>query len=771
MEDVPQKRKKVLGVSRALIVRTVILLIVCGIAAFVLLAAKLYDIQITDSGKYETSALTAQLRKSRIIASRGTIFDVNGKILAMSAAAENVFISPFEIDRDDQDVSLIANGLSAILDVDSDTIVEMAAKTWSEYEVVKYKVENEEARLVRKLISEYELKGIHLEHASKRYYPNNRLASQIIGYVRNDNTGIEGLEYYYNKYLTGVNGRQITLRNAKGEDLRFTEYEDYYDAQNGDNITLTLDTRIHNYVERHLERAIVDYDVQNGGMCIVMNAKTGEILAMASYPNYDPNDFMKISDSEIEKLSHIEDEQEYTQAYNDARYLQWRNRAIADTYEPGSVFKILTLAMSLEENIATPGSTFYCSGSMEVRGRNNTDHEPIPLHCWHRNGHGQQTLNKAIQNSCNLVCVDLALSLGAEKFYKYIDAFGLFDKTGFENSAEGKSLWWDRKVFFDRNNHSQLASASFGQTFTVTPIQMITAATAAINGGYLMQPYIVKQITDGDGNIIKANEPTVVRQVISSETSEAVRKILTDVVETGTGKNARIRGYTIGGKTGTSENVAQIATRKENAPKDYIVSFFGFAPADDPEIVILLLLDTPSHDTGIYISGGSMAAPVVGSMLTDILPLYLGLTPKYSEEELKDINVRMPRVIGKNVDEASTILSNLGFDVSVIGEGSVIREQLPAPNAYIASGLNVKIYTESEQSHEDVTVPQLSGMSYNDAKHALENRGMFIRTTGAPRSDSRVIVSIQSIPADQEVAYGSVIEVTLIDKDIVERRE
>jgi len=747
-------------------IRTVFLLAVCGVVAFVVLAAKLYEVQIGSNGQYEALALDNQLSQSTITASRGTIFDTNGKILAISAAVENVFISPYEIDRDGQDAAIIANGLSGILGVTYESVLEKAARTASQYQVIQQKVESEQADQVRRFISENGISGVYLEAASKRYYPNNSLASQVLGFVGTENKGLDGLEQRYDEYLTGVNGRRVRLRNAKGTDLMFSEFDDYYDARDGNNITLTIDATIQYFVEKHLDKAIVDYDVQNGAMCIAMNAKTGAILAMANHPNFNPNDFRSLSESEMERLSSIEDEEAYKEEFLKAQYLQWRNRSLADTYEPGSVFKIITLAMSLEENIVSRNSVFNCRGLKEIQGRE----EDKPVRCWRRWGHGEQTLTEAMQNSCNIACVEMGLKLGARTFYKYIDAFGLRDKTGLDASAEGRSLWWDDSVFFARYNQSQLASATFGQTFTVTPIQMITAATAAINGGYLMQPYIVKQVTDSSGRIIEAAEPTVRRQVISSETSATVRGILESVVSTGTGTNAQIIGYSVGGKTGTSENVVQIAQRAENAPKDYIVSFCGFAPADDPEIVILLLLDTPSRKTGISISGGSMAAPVVGNMLADILPLCLGIMPKYTEDDLKDINVDMPRITDKSVEQAKQLLYGLGFECSVVGDGDDVTGQLPLTNAHVASGVTAIIYAGEEVPQEAAEVPQLYGMSYSAAKKALENRGLFIRTSGAPKSNNKVAVSVQSIPAGQEVSYGSVVEVTLIDKDVIELR-
>jgi stage V sporulation protein D (sporulation-specific penicillin-binding protein) len=736
-----------------LLVRTMFLLAVCGIVAFFVLAARLYDLQITNSAHYEALALSNQLSQTTLTASRGTIYDTNGKILAMSAAVENVFISPFEIDQHDQNLALIANGLSTILEVERDSILEKAARTNSMYQVIMPRVENDKARQIREFISEHKIRGVYLEPATKRYYPNNNLASHVIGFVGTENIGLDGLELQFDDFLTGVSGRKVRLTNARGANLMFSDFEDHFDALDGYNITLTIDSSVQYFVEKHLEQAILNYDVLNGAMCIAMNARTGAILAIANYPNYDPNDFLRVSDREMDRLSLVLDEDEFREELRAAQFRQWRNRSLSDTYEPGSVFKVITYAMALEEGIASPGNTYNCAGSMQILGSETN------RHCWRRRGHGLMTLEQAMESSCNIVCIQLGLNLGSSTFYKYIDAFGLFNRTGLDNRAEGRSIWWEERVFFDARNHSQLASASFGQTFKVTPIQMITAVTATINGGFLMQPYIVSQITDSSGNIIESTEPTVVRQVISGDTSAIMRGMLEDVVRSGTGRNAQVMGYRIGGKTGTSENTEQMAARGEddNSRKDYIVSFVGFAPADDPEIVILLLLDTPSHDTGIAISGGSMAAPVVGNMLADILPLSLGVVPQYTEDNFKDINVHVPRVIGRNVEDAEEMLIGLGFEVTVVGEGASVDGQLPMQNAHVASGTMVIIYAGEEVPMQSVTVPQLFGMNYSDARRALESAGMFIRATGAPRSDGRVRVSVQSIPAGPGICWKKLI--------------
>ncbi|MCL2627550.1 MAG: penicillin-binding transpeptidase domain-containing protein [Oscillospiraceae bacterium] len=760
-------KRKTEKLSHTLLIRTLFLLSVCGVAAFILLAFRLYDIQITNNAYYEARTLSSQLRETTINASRGTIYDTNGKILAMSGPVENVFISPREISEKEQDVRFIAEGLSYILGVDFLLVMERAARTSSQYQVIKPKVDSNEAQRVREFIKDHSIKGIYLEPAVMRYYPNDHLASHLLGFVGTEDTGLDGLERRFNSVLTGVNGRDIRLTNAKGADLMLAGFGDYFPARHGYDITLTLNTSIQYYIEKHLQQAIIDYDVKSA-MCIAIDTNTFEILALANYPTFDPNNFLRISDTELDRLMDIEDEEEFAEAYLAAQYRQWRNRSLSDSYEPGSVFKIITLAMVLEENKANPDTILECDGSIEVRLYEDVSQR----NCWRRWGHGSQTLSSAIHNSCNVACVKMGLSVGAQAFYKYIDAFGLFDKTGLDNAAEGRSLWWPESIFFDRGNETQLASASFGQTFKVTPIQMITAAAATINGGYMMQPYLVKQVTDSEGNILEANEPTMLRQVLSNETSAAMRTILEDVVNLGTGKNAHVRGYKIGGKTGTSENVEQLAKREEGdtSNKDYIASFIGFAPADDPQIMILLLLDTPSHDTGIYISGGNMAAPVVGKMFADILPMSLGILPEYSDEDFKDINVHVPRITGRSVDEAIEMLELQGFAYKIVGESGVVTGQLPVPNANVASGTQIVIYTNSELPRHPVIMPNLYGMNYQSAKEALAACGLFIRTTGAPKSDSKALVSVQSISIGREVLYGSVVEVTLIDADASERR-
>ncbi|MDR2615446.1 MAG: PASTA domain-containing protein, partial [Oscillospiraceae bacterium] len=450
--------------------------------------------------------------------------------------------------------------------------------------------------------------------------------------------------------------------------------------------------------------------------------------------------------------------EEYSAALAEARQRQWRNKAISDTYEPGSVFKIMTLAMALEEGLVDESSTFYCGGTHPgVPGRVGA-----PYHCWKAQGHGTQTLSEAVQNSCNVAFIDIGLRVGAETFYKYIEAFGFFDKTGIDLSGESESIWWSPEIFTDPGNKTQLASASFGQTFNITPLQLITAVSAVVNGGNMYTPHIVERVTDADGNIVLNVEPELVRQVVSEQTSAVVRKILEKVVSEGTGKNAYVKGYRVGGKTGTTtDTVKEVA----EGVKEYKVSFCGAAPMDDPRLVVLVLLDNPSPSTG-YISGGNMAAPTVGKIMSEALP-YLGVAPQYTEEEASQLNVSVPKLGGKTAAEAEAALDKAGLSYKLVGGGETVTDQLPAPNASVSPGTKVVVYMGEKRPDEaDVAVPALAGLSYNEAKRALENAGLFIRSVGVPAMTSGAAVSVQSTPAGETAPMGAVVEVTLIDKSI-----
>ena len=752
--------------------RTVILMLLCGIVAFIVLIAQLGRIMIGQHDEYESAAVEDQVRSTTVNASRGTIYDTKMLILAQSATVETVYISPFEMVRYGEDKEAIAAALSRILDVDYDSIMRKWEDTASWYKTVRVKVEKDLADQVRAYVNggfledpNYRYKdtesakrgylcSVHLIEDTKRYYPYSSLGSQLIGFVGADNYGLDGIEAMYNSTLEGVNGRIVRTAAANGTDMLFTGYEEYHDAEDGNSIVLTLDATVQFYLRKNIEQAVADNEIKNGGMGIVMDVKTGAILGMVSVPDYDLNNYSLLSDYYQAKLDAEWDpvtmtEQDYNDRYLQLLQLQWRNRAITDTYEPGSTFKIITLAACLEDGAVSPEDHFNCGGAMQVLGR--TD----PLHCWRRSGHGDQTLAQSAQNSCNVAFATMGMRLGAKRFYDYMEAFGLFDRTGIDLYGESSSIWWSHQVFEDPRNHSQLASASFGQTFNITPIQLITAISATMNGGYLMKPYIVRQILDEDGTVVANVNPTVVRQVISEETSKTVREIIETVVSspTGTGKNASVAGYRVGGKTGTSEKVGQ-------ASDDYMVSFIGIAPMDDPQVAVLVILDSPDRTSGLNISGGSMVAPTVGNILADILP-YLGVEEAGGSASF---NVVVPNVRSATVADAKAQLQSLGFAVQVRGDGDIVTDQAPVGNLKIVEGSTVILYAGEEKPTELVTVPDMTGKSFRAAKQYFEAFGLFIKSAGVMPSDSKTIeVQRQSISPGETVNFGTVVEIGLID--------
>ena len=756
--------------NRTMLRRALFLLAVCGVAAFAVLIFQLFRLQILRHDELESAALQQQLRRTSIPASRGTIYDRTGRVLAMSATTYTVYLSPAEIAMNGEDAERIASGLSEILGADREKILSMTADRRSWYKTVKRQIEESEAEAVRAFKNEYDLQGVKLEPDTKRYYPYATLASHVIGFVGADNTGLAGLEFTQNEWLTGTNGSILRLKNSAGTDMILTSYEDYVDAQNGLDLHLTIDTTVQYYLEKQLSQAVQDYDIKNGAAGIIMNPDTGAILAMASLGNFDLNHYQRVSADIQSEIDEAADPETASQLLRDAQLAQWRNKAISDTYEPGSTFKILTLAMALEEGIAKPSDSFYCGGSMTVQGRGK------PLKCWKTVGHGSQTLTQAAQHSCNVAFATLGLRIGEETFYRYCEDFGFFryggdpdvsltGKTGISLPGESGSIWWSKNVFCNSENLSQLAAASFGQTFNITPLQLITAVSACCNGGRLMKPYIVDSVTDDTGALVSKTEPEMLRQVISEETSAQVNAILEQVVcdtKQGTGKNAYVAGYHIAGKTGTSEKVAQDAA---GGSKEYIVSFIGYAPADDPEVVCLILMDTPSNETGIYISGGQMAAPVVGRVLGEVLP-YLGVQPRYSEAEEKYIDRAVPSLTGKTPEDAVKLLREAGLSAKIEGTGGIVTGQLPGRGTVVASGTTVILYTGEIAEPEEETVPELTGLTYAEARNALFARGLFLRSDSTILADSDTVrVVFQSVPAGEAVRGGSVIEVSIVNDD------
>ena len=749
--------------------RTLFLMAVCGIAAFVLLLGRLYKLQITDHEKYESLAISQQLREAPASPERGTIYDRNGFPLAVSASVDNVYLSPVEIEMYGEDRDLIADGLSEILGIDRGEIMDKASRAGSWYVTVARKIEKETAQRIREFKQQYGLRGVRLETDTKRYYPNSRLACHLIGFVGTDNIGLEGIEAQYNSYLEGGAGATAREVNAYGADLLFEEYAEHTAGAAGCGIVTTIDSTIQYYIEKHLKQAIVDYDIRNGAGAIAMDVNSGAILAMASLDNYDLNNFLAVSEKAQAVVDAAASPEEKAELLRTFQQRQWRNKALSDTYEPGSTFKIITLSMALDSGAASLNDGFYCPGHVSVIGRTS------PIRCWKDGGHGSQTLTQAVQHSCNAAFVNIGLRVGAQRFYEYCDAFGflkltedpdenLSARTGIDLAGESGSIWWSRNTFCSERNLSQLAAASFGQTFTITPLQLITAVSACVNGGKLMKPYVVSEILAPDGTALMKREPELVRRVISEETSAKVRSILEKVVgdpNEGTGRNAAVAGYRIGGKTGTSEKVSLEAATGE---KQYIVSFIGFAPADDPQIALLVFLDTPSNETGIYISGGQMAAPLVGKMMADILP-YLGIRPTYSDAERSSMDSVMPQAVGKSLSEAAKTVKDAGLRYRTIGEGETVTAQLPAPYCEIARGTEIILYLGAEMSNEKESVPNLIGMRYNDARDALSRLGIYIHSLSAVTDGESQCVGTQSLTEGALAAHGSVIEVSLLSAD------
>ena len=756
------------GPSRQMLRRTLFLMAVFGIGAFLLLLARLYKLQIIDHEKYESMAIQQQLRSVPSSTVRGTIYDTNMNTLAVSASVDNVYLSPQEIEMYGEDRDLIARGLSEILGIGYDEIYEKSGQKGSWYVTVARKLEKEKADEVRAFKNRYGLRGVRLETDTKRYYPNSSLACHLIGFVGTDNYGLEGIEARYDEALSGSPGRTVRATNAMGTELLFSQFEEYYPGEDGFDVVTTIDETIQYYVEKHLKQAVADYDIQNGAGAIAMDVNTGQILAMASLGGYDLNNFLAVSDGDMTIINAAETEEERARLLSQAQARQWRNKALSDTYEPGSTFKIITLAMALEEGVVSLNDSFYCPGTVNVIGRTS------PIRCWKSGGHGSQNLTQAAQHSCNVAFVNIGQRVGAERFYDYCEAFGFLNMTGNDDenltattgidlAGESGSIWWSRNTFCSPRNLSQLAAASFGQTFTITPLQLICAVSACVNGGRLMQPYVVRQLLNPDGSVAYEREPRLVRQVISEATSQKLCQILEQVVgdpNDGTGRNAAVTGYRIGGKTGTSEKVSLEA---QTGQKEYIVSFIGFAPADDPQIALLVFLDTPSNKSGVYVSGGQMAAPVVGRMLADILP-YMGVEPSLPESAGDDATV--PMLLELSQEEAKQRLSDCGLDYRCIGWGDTVTGQLPAAGTAIAAGSQVILYFGGAQVSPNMeTVPELSGLSYDQARDTLSRLGLFVSTRSPVNAASGQVVSSQSIPAGTAADHGCIVEVTLIDEN------
>ena len=777
--------------NRSLFRRTIFLMAVLGIGMFLPLIAQLYKLQIVEQEEWESRAANQQTKSVSVAANRGTIYDREGRALAMSATVYKLILSPMgvygSVNKDnytDENGKLdeaayekalydlrktVVDGIVDLFDYDEERLWTRIERINSAYEVLYYELEEEDAEKVRQFIAEKKLSaGLQLTPSSKRYYPFSSVGSHVLGFMsQNKNSGENkegamGIEARYEDVLSGELGKVVTSKNGWGMEMS-SGYDMYFDAENGYDVHLTIDERIQAMLEQTLAEGIESYDVQEGAFGLVINPQTGAVLAMASSPDFDPNNYDKIINADLQKELEAgaeekgADSEEYSEAYKAAYTQQMRNRVLTETYEPGSVFKPITVAIGLEEGAISMDSTYFCGGSKQLPGW------PKPINCHKHSGHGQQDLTHAVMNSCNVALMDIAEEIGPETTWKYWTDFGLREKTGIDLSGEEKGLFWSEEHFKSINASQELATSSFGQRFTVTPLEMISAFGAVINGGHLLQPYVVQSITDGDGNTTFYHETVEVRQVISESTSDKVRGILEQVVgdPKGSGHNASMSGYSIGGKTGTSE--------KERGNPDVMCSFMGFAPADNPQVLVLLVYDSPKRSApgssytagGTYISGGNIAAPMAGALIANILD-YLGIEKQYSANELAGADTMMPRVIGQELTVAKGTLQSAGFECRTVGTGSTVTAQVPAAGAYIPGGSNVILYLGDEAPADQVETPDLTGLSPTAAKVKLEDAGLFMKATGVVDSDSTAVMAAQSVDAGTMVSPGTVVEVRFV---------
>ncbi|MEY8403635.1 penicillin-binding transpeptidase domain-containing protein [Oscillospiraceae bacterium 44-34] len=779
--------------KRSIFRRTLFLMAVCGIGMFIPIGWRLWDIAIVHHVEYQALAAKQQKLDFSISASRGNIYDRGGNVMAMSATVYKLILSPVDLvksvsnkdekgklletsvyearvaERQDQ---MVEDLLTLVPNLDREKVIRQVHNTKAAYWEVKVDIEEEDKAVFQTYITENKTASyLYLITSTKRYYPYSSLAAQALGFV-NSEGGAYGIEAVYNDLLEGTPGRVYTTRTAGGSE-RFNTYAEYIDAVDGYDLTLTIDATIQAYIEKTLEEGIEEFDVRNGAFGIAMNPKTGAILGIASSPDFDPNSYSLVindllngqiqqdTDSIYQQLKSSNTDgltdselmsQAQSQAVAAARNAQWRSKAVDSRYQPGSTFKALVLAAAFEEGLVSENDTFNCSGSVMVPGY------PDPIHCSNRRGHGHQTLAEAVGNSCNPAFIEIGSRLGKERFYDYFLAFGLGERTGIDLPGEASTTGaiWDR----EKMSNVDLAVASFGQNFEVTPLQMICGFAAVINGGNLVKPYVVQTVAAQDGTVIQNTQTEVVRQVVSQQTSQRAADILEQVVSKGTGKNAYVSGYRIGGKTGSSETGEKDRT---------IVSFMGYAPADDPQVIVLIAYDRPEprelgvscdwSTTGIYISGGSMAARKAGPLIAQILD-YMGVEKVYNADESAAVDVSTPKVTGKSLADAEADLNKKNLKFRTIGEGSTVSRQVPAAGTSIPGGSTVILYLGDAVPEESAAVPDVTGMTYEAAKAALEKKGFFMRASGVSvYYGNTTTAASQSVAGGEIATMGTVVDV------------
>lgn len=708
--------------------RNILIIFVIG---FMICVVRTAFLQFVQGEMLKTAALEQQTVEKEINPRRGTIFDRNGKGLAISANVETVIASPDVIYKEGK-TEQTAEKLASILGMEKDKILKIITRK-SKFEYVKKRIEKEMADKIR----DSKLKGISLVEDTKRYYPFSDFASHIIGFTGEDNQGLEGVESTFDKYLKGKKGKIVKGGTTRGDSP--IDFEKYNDAEDGNNIVLTIDEVIQHIVEKHLKTAYIENKIAKGGCAIVIQPNTGEILAMATYPNYDLNKPREILNPELKKTLDALTGDEYNKRVGEELQKQWRNKAVVDTYEPGSTFKVLTAAMALEEKVVSLEDHFNCGGSLTIGGRN--------ISCWKPSGHGTQTFRQGLVNSCNPVLMQVGAKIGKDSFYKYTKLFGLRETTDFDLPGEAVGPFHDLNNF----NEVELATSSFGQSFQITPLQLITAISSLINGGNMFKPHVVKQITDSQNHIIKSFDAQAIRQTVSKSTSDQIRDTMEHVV-VDSGGNAAVKGYRIGGKSGTSEKLPRGSGK-------YIASFVGFAPVDDPKVLVLVILDEPNGDS-FY--GGVICAPVIASVIEETMRYY-GVEPKYTEKELASIETTVPDIRGKDVKEAEKLLNNFRLNVRIVGEGGKVIEQMPKPYVKVMEKSTVNLYTDSASIPSGkITVPDVTRKTALEANDTLTGAGLNISIKGNAYSTDGHNVPVvykQDPPVGTQVDRGSVVTV------------
>ncbi len=757
----------------------IVLVFVCALSVYV--GYFLLKYSVLDGDKWRVLANNQQMSSITIQASRGSIYDTNGTVLAQSSTVWDVIISPQDIaeaneraykahqeavaewEEGDEPIEpyvdrakLICQYLSQLLDVDYDRLMKATENLNSQYYVVKRKVEKPEVSEINAFMAENKIDtdSVFTEQTSKRYYPNSSLASNIIGFTNYDGDGVYGLEAYYDDYLSGTDGKAVYAKDAYGREMSYTN-DAYYSAEDGYSLVLTLDEVLQHYLEKNMELCVSQHSVINRACGIIMNCKTGAVLAMSTAPSYDLNNPSTLySAYDIQRIEELRaaggSEEEIDAIEATYREQQWKNKAITELYYPGSVFKTITCAAALEEEVVSDSSSFSCHGYAEVSG--------VKIKCHVDYGHGELDLQNAVTKSCNPSFIAIGQALGIDRFSKYFEAFGFTEPTGIDLPGESGSLY----ISGENMGPVELASSAFGQTNKVTPLQMATAFCAVVNGGYLVTPYVVDKILDSDGNVVQTTQVQIKRQVISEETSAHMRTILENVVETNGGSNAYISGYRIGGKSGTTEKIDEYNRQLAETGIDkmtYVPSFAAFAPADDPQIVMLVMADTP---TGTQYYGSAIAAPVVSAVFKEGLP-HLGIYPTYTAEELAKMDAAVPYVLGYEAMRAQSSLTAQGFEVRIVGDetsGEKVSTQIPGAGASIPKGSTVVLYLGNEQELETSIVPNVLDMTVEQANEAITNAGFNIKISGGAAENANAVATAQSIGADVEAYKGSVIEVT-----------